>query len=468
MLKKWIFRLFLAILVSASSPSYGQKLRMRHCDTSAIRDACRSLVMRHADRGYPFASVVADSAVMKGGRVDVYCSTTLSQLYHIENVYIIAGAGVSPYYIYSLTGIAPGAVYSEGRIAMAARRIASGGAAVAVRDAEVEFHPDGAADVYMYLESRRANSVGAGIALNRDNLDGKYFVTGNALVDLCNNFGHGERFYFAWNGYDRRSQMLDMQVNWPYAFNTPVTPDIGIGIVRTDTSCLTAQMKAGLGMSLSPDWTARAVVDVRRLISIDNDNNNDDDNDNDARTSLYGIAVNCRKTYLGGTRINIDVSASGGTRRSGGGSGAVAEVMSMVESWLPIGTWARYEGTLTARQMYFADRPDVHECIPIGGAGSLRGFMANELRATGLFSMCNTFRVLLGEDFSVQTFYDQVFYRCDAVQGDFRDTPCGFGAGIGLRTGAISLDVGWAIGCEHGKMRPLRDAKTLIITRLEF
>jgi len=462
MLKKWIFRFFVAVLVSASVPSYGQRLRMRHCDTAAIRASCRALVMRHADRGYPFASVVADSAVSRGGRVDVYCSTTLSRLYHIANVYLIGGAGVSPYYIHSITGIAPGAVYSESRIAMAARRIEAGGAAVAARDAEVEFHPDGLADVYMYLESRRANSVAAGVALNRDSHDGKYFITGSALADLRNNFGHGERFYFAWNGYDRQSQMLELQARWQYAFNTPATPDVRISVVKTDTSCLTAQIKAGLGMALTPDWEARAVVDVRRLVAIDNDDANN------ASTSLYGFAVNCRKSYLEGARFDIDVSASGGTRRSVGIKGAVAEVSSEVESWLPIGTWARYEGALTARQMYFAYKPDIHECIPIGGAGSLRGFMSNELRATGLLALSNTFRLLLSDGFSVQTFYDQAFYKCDAVQGIYRDAPCGFGAGMGLRSGAISIDIGWAIGCEHGKMRPIRDAKTLIITKLDF
>ena len=466
MLKKWIFRFFVVVLMSASGSSYGQTIVMRHCDTSAIRAACRSLVMRHADRGYPFASVVADSAVVSGRRVNVYCTTTLSQLYHIENVYIIGGAGVSPYYIYSVTGLAPGAVYSESRVGMAARRVAAGGAAAVRQNAEVEFHPGGVADVYLYLEKRRANSVGAGVALNRNNYDGKYFITGNALADLRNNFGHGERFRFAWNGYDRRSQMLDLQVRWPYAFNTPVTPDFGINIVRTDTSCLTTQMKAGLGFALSPDWEARAVADVRRLIStVDG---NDDNHVGDARTALYGIALGCHKTTINGTHINIEVSASGGTRRIDGGSGSAAEVSSSVESWLPIGRWARYEGALTARQMYFADKPDVHECSPLGGVGSLRGFMDNELRATGLMSVCNTFRLLLVDGFSVQMFYDQAFYNCRAVQGTFDDSPCGFGAGIGLKTGSMSLDLGWAIGCEHGKMRPLKDAKTLIITKLEF
>ena len=465
MLKKRIFRFFMVVLMAFGGSSYGQTIVMRHYDTSAIRAKCRSLVMRQADRGYPFASVVADSAVMSGRGVRVYCHTLLSQQYHIENVYIIGGAGVSPYYVYSVTGLAPGAVFSESRVSMAARRIASGGAAVSARDAEVEFHPDGMADVYLYLEKRSSNSVGAGIALNRDGYDGKYFVTGNALADLHNNFGHGERFYFAWNGYDRRSQMLDLQMRWPYAFNTPLTPDLGINIVRSDTSRLTVQMTARLGIALSPDWEARAVVDVRRLVAI---NNNDDNNANDARTSLYGIAVNCRKNYSAGTHINIDVLATGGTRRSGDGKGAVAEVSSVVEGWLPIGSWARYEGILTARQMYFASKPDIYECSPIGGAGSLRGFRDNELRATGLLAACNTFRLLPAEGFSVQVFYDCAFYDCKALQGNFHDFPCGFGAGVGLKKGAMSLDIGWAIGCEHGKMRPLKDAKTLIITKLEF
>ena len=452
----------MVVFMALGDSSYGQTIVMRHYDTSAIRAKCRSLVMRQADRGYPFASVVADSAVMSGRRVRVYCSTLLSRQYHIEHVYIIGGVGVSPYYVYSVTGLAPGAVFSESRVKMAARRVESGGAAVSARDAEVEFHPGGLADVYLYLEKRCANSVGAGIALNRDGYDGKYFITGNALADLRNNFGHGERFYFAWNGYDRRSQMLDLQMRWPYAFNTPLTPDLGINIVRLDTTRLTIQMTARLGMALSPDWEARAVMDVRRLVATI------DDDANDARTSLYGIAVNCRKNYSDGTHINIDVSATGGTRRSGGGKGAAAEVASVVESWLPIGTWARYEGVLMARQMYFASKPDIYECSPIGGVGSLRGFRDNELRATGLLTVSNTFRVLPAEGFSVQVFYDQAFYNCKALQGHLHDSPCGFGAGVGLKTGAISLDIGWAIGCEHGKMRPLKDAKTLIITKLEF
>jgi hypothetical protein len=463
MLKKRIFLFFVVFTLVNCGLSYGQVIRMRQCDTSAIRRECRMRVMRLADKGYPFASIVADSAVMRGRRrVDVYCRTLLSQKYMIDNVYILGGAGLSPYYIYMTTGINPGTVFNESRITQAARRIMTGGAAVPLQDAEVEFHPDGAADVYLYLKKRRANAAGAGLALNRDNADGKYFLTGNALADLRNNFGHGERFYFAWNGYDRRSQMLDLQFRWPYIFDTPVVPDFWLNVTRTDTSYLTLQMKGGLGFAVSPDVEVGAVADVRRLVSTIKDD------DNDARTSLYGVAVSCRKTTKNNTYINIKSSATGGSRRSGDDKGSVAEIASAVEGELPIGTWARYEGIWIARQMYFAHKPDIYECSPIGGVGSLRGFMANELRATGLLTLCNTFRVLLTEGFSVQAFYDMAFYKCDALQTSVEDTPCGFGAGIGLKTGAMGVDIGWAIGRDRGEMRPLKDAKTLIIMRLEF
>ena len=165
MLKKGIFRFFVAMLVSVSSTSYGQKIRLRHYDTTSIHEACHRLVSRYADDGYPFASVVTDSAVMTGRRhVDVYCSTILSQKYQ------------SPYYIYMTTGIAPGDIYNESRILLAARRITSDGAAVALQDAEAEFHPGGAADVYLYLKSHRTNVLSAGFVLNRSADDGNVFT----------------------------------------------------------------------------------------------------------------------------------------------------------------------------------------------------------------------------------------------------------------------------------------------------
>lgn len=461
MLKKWIFRFFLALMVSECGFSYGQKINLRHYDTSVVRRECLRLVMRHADRGYPFASVVADSAVIDGRRVDVYCSTNLSQRYKIDNVYVLGGAEMSPYYIYNVAGIAPGSFYNESRVTMSGRRLSALGTVEVMQPTEVEFHPDGAADVYMYLKRRRSNAVNAGLALNRSNDDGKYFITGNALADLLNNFGHGESFHFAWNGYDRRSQMLDVRFRWPYAFNTPVTPDFGMEIMRTDTLCLTAKMTAGLGVALSPDVEVKAVADIRRLVSSDNDADN-------ARMSLYGVAVVCRKSSINNTHINMEVSASGGSRKSGDMNGSVADVSSVVDMKIPIGTWARYEGRWTARQMYFTHSPDIHECCPIGGAGSLRGFMTNELRATGLVTSCNTFRVLLADGFSVQAFYDQAFYKCKALQADIHDSPRGMGVGVGMKTGAASMDIGWAIGAEHGKMRPLKDAKTLIIIGLAF
>jgi hypothetical protein len=50
----------------------------------------------------------------------------------------------------------------------------------------------------------------------------------------------------------------------------------------------------------------------------------------------------------------------------------------------------------------------------------------------------------------------------------YSDSPSGFGTGIGIRSGAASVDIGWAIGLERGKIRPMKDAKTLIIMRLDF
>ena len=187
MLKKWIFRFFVVVLMSASGSSYGQTMVMRHYDTSAIRAACRSLVMRHADRGYPFASVVADSAVVSGRRVNVYCTTTLSQLYHIENVYIIGGAGVSPYYIYSVTGLAPGAVYSESRVGMAARRVAAGGAAAVRQDAEVEFHP-GSKNVAQILWVLASHSI-ATIMTANISLPAMPWLICATILDTARGFG---------------------------------------------------------------------------------------------------------------------------------------------------------------------------------------------------------------------------------------------------------------------------------------
>ncbi len=462
MLKNRIL-LFWVFFFAAGLPSaHGQRFTVRRFDTSAIHRECRRMVSRLAGRGYPFASVVADSAVVSGRRrVDVYCSTILSQKYHVENIYMLGGAGLSPYYVHSAAGISPGAVYDERRISMAARRIESGGAADVLRDAEVEFHPDGVADDYLYLQKRRSNAVGAGVALNRDNLDGSYFLTGNALADLRNNFGHGESFCFAWNGYDRRSQMLDLKSRWPYAFDTPVSPDFCVNVTKTDSTCLTFRLSAGLGWTLTPDVEVRAVADVRRLVSTA-------DGGSDARTSLYGIAFGCRKSTQNHTIVNITASASGGARRCGGQSGSTAEISSALAVEIPVCVWVRYEGSLTAKKTYFGQPPDIHECSPIGGAGSLRGFIANEFRATGVVSACNTVRLLLSDGFSVQVFYDQAYYRCNAAQVDIDDAPCGFGAGIGVKTGSIILDIGWAIGCERGKMRPLKDAKTLIVTRLAF
>lgn len=475
-------RFLLALLVFFSVASYGQNLKLRRCfvgvdgkmathggllwrhyDSAAVHEACYDLVMRAANHGYPFASVTADSAVVAGGRgrrVDLYCSMTLAQKYHVENVFLLGGGGLSPYYVYSLTGIAPGSPYREDRVQMAARRI-SGGAAVATRDAEVEFHPGGDADVYLYIDSRRQNAVGASLALNRDDGDGGYFVTGNALADLCNNFGHGERMRLEWNGYARRSQMLDVGINCPYVFNTPLTPDITLNMTSSDTLCLTIAMRAALGFALSPDLGVEAVADVRRLVSTS-------DGSSDARTSLYGIGVNWRRTMQNHARINVSSCWTGGTRRYDGGSGAVSEVSAGIVCELPLCAWARYEGEAKARQLYSAVQPDIHECSPIGGVGSLRGFMANELRATGFVTICNTLRVLLPEGFSVLSFYDQSFYKCAAVQPVRRDAPSGFGIGAGIKAGNASIDIGWAIGRESGELRPLKDVKTLIITKLSF
>ncbi|MCR5454948.1 MAG: hypothetical protein K6F33_08190 [Bacteroidales bacterium] len=465
MLKKVTLYFLLLVLVAIGSSVYGQDIVFRCRDTSEIVNECSKRVMRMADRGYPFATIAADSAVIIGRRrVDVYCREWLMQRYRIDNVYLIGGEGVSPYYIYSITGIAPGALYCERSIHAAAQRISYSNVASALQPAEVEFHPGGVADVYMYLRKRRYNAVGASIALNRDAGDGKYFVTGNAVADFANNFGCGEKFYLAWNGYGRRSQMLDMRVRWPYVFRTPIIPDVSVNITRDDTLCLTAQLRTAVGFAVSPDVSLKAVFDVRRFVS----NINNADNHN-ARTALYGIGVNYTQNIPNNWRINIECMATGGNRRIDDARGSVAEISSVIESILPWRAWVRYEARVTALQMYFAQKPDIHECAPIGGVESLRGFMANELRATGLVSLCNTVRFLLAKSFSVQMFYDQAFYRCDALSAAVaKDSPSGFGAGIGISSGTASIDIGWAIGRERGELRPIKNAKTLIIMRLGF
>ena len=457
-----VLRVRRIVMLSDSMRPVVKSMHGRMYDSSVVAGICRERVMKGACRGFPFATATVDSAVVIPGRgvVDVFCHYSPMNRYLVDNIYVIGDARLARHYIYNVTGIFPGEIYRENRVMAASRRIADDGVAEVAHGTEVEFHPEGA-DVYLYLKRHRQNSLHAGLVLNRDDVDGKYFVTGDALADLRNNFGHGERFYLAWNGYARRSQMLDFQYHWPYVFQWPVTPGLSLSMDKTDSLCLSLRMKAGVSVPVTPDFGLTAVADLRRLTSSS-------DYVGESTTRLFGVGFSYRWIYGDDGRLKATAEILGGTRENGGESGAVADFTAVVESVVPLGSVLRIESLAGAGRIYGGGGVDVHECHPIGGAGSLRGFERNEIRATAYVTACNTVRLMLSDAFSVQMFYDQAFYKCEASGLGLKDYPSGVGFGIGLRKNAVNLDIGWAIGSEHGKMRPMNNLKTLIIMQIAF
>ncbi|MFM9004470.1 MAG: hypothetical protein ACKOSR_03050, partial [Flavobacteriales bacterium] len=259
--------------------------------TTALYRGFGSTIKEFENEGYPFAAIQLDSLQWMNARKDktpralVYATLTKGPLILNDSLHIRSSAALPIIYLKNYVDFRKGIPYSEQRMQQTEKRLREIPFLQVKRPPEVRFR-DGKADLFLFVERKKANYFNGIAGLRPDEQTGKVNVTGDAEIRLMNAFNRGEELGLVWRKLQPLTQDLTVKTTLPYLFKSPLAIDGRVQIYKRDTSFTSVQLLAGLGVFLPRNQRLRAFIESNR---------------SDRLTSFYtaGSLANTQQTLYG-------------------------------------------------------------------------------------------------------------------------------------------------------------------------
>jgi outer membrane protein assembly factor BamA len=428
--------------------------------------ALKKRILRfYENGGHPFAQVRLDSIGLDNGQLSAKLDLEKNQEFKIDSIVIKGNARIKPKYLQNYLGIKPGNRYNESRVKPISTRVKEIAFVNETKAPEVVFS-DGKADIYVYLDKKRASQFDGILGvLPSSEEPGKVLVTGELSIKLLSAFRQGELIDLSWRKMQARTQNLNVRVAYPFLFNTSFGVDGTFELYKRDTLYLNLRGVIGVQYHLIGNDYIKIFADIRStnvLAASTLSSTTTINPDNvDSRTQLYGFGYKMQRLdYRLNPRKGFDLyaEASAGTKKVL--PDATVEV-------------SRYEGlTLNSFQLsavlkasYFIPIPNrstimikadggymrsenlfESEAFRIGGLKTLRGFDEEAIYATMFGIGTIEYRFLLDPNSYLFAFFDGAYYENRATNKRITDRPFGFGLGISFFTKIGIFSLNYALG----------------------
>lgn len=425
----------------------------------------KRILQFYENHGHPFAQVELDSLSLNDNKLSARLNLEKNQQFTIDSIIVKGNARIKPKYLQNYLGIKQNSLYNESKVKPISTRVKEIAFVNEVKKPEVLFNK-GEADIYIYLDKKRASQFDGILGVLPSNDDpGKVIVTGELSLKLLSAFKRGELISLRWQSLQPRTQNLNIQINYPFLFNTAFGVDGMFELYKRDTLFLNLRGVAGVQYHLVGNDHIKVFADIRSTnvlaqSTLTSGSTVNPDNV-DSRTQLYGFGYKMQRLdYRLNPRKGFDIyaEASAGNKKIVPDA-AVEEV--------------RYEGLdLNSFQLntvlqgsYFIPIPNrstVHirfnggymfnqnlfesEAFRIGGLKTLRGFDEESIFATMFGIGTLEYRFLINQNSYVFAFFDGAYYENRATNKNVSDLPYGFGLGISFFTKIGIFSLNYALG----------------------
>ena len=309
------------------------------------------------------------------------------------------------------------------------------------RPAEVLFTRD-STTVYLYLEKIKSNRFDGFLGFGSDETTGKIEFDGYLDLKLINNLNFGESLNLNYKSDEIDQKTLDIALQLPYLFGTPLGSTLNLNIFKKDSTFTTAQQAIKLFYQLNENQQLGLGVRLQQSNAI---NNTSDAFVEDFDSQFYEINYNYSKQQqidlLFPVQRQLEVSVAFGKRS------AASELKQR---------HIRLKGfqifNLNPKNSIFlkvhleelqSDQYLLNELLRFGGITSVRGFRENSLFATRLGVLCSEYRYRFSPGLFVHSVIDAGYFQ-DSNNTDYQIF--GFGFGFGLRSNGGLLRLTYANG----------------------
>lgn len=200
-------------------------------------------------KGYPFALVRLNPHLNDNGHLILVMSLDPGKRYPIGGLHVVGDLKIAPYYMERMIDLQKGSPYSPVIIDDASKKIRELTFAEQYKTPVVVFAED-KAYLALFLNRKNVNRFDLliGVQPNTSNIPGvsnRLLLTGNATIELINQFGQGEKILGEYFQPSAMNQQLRLEGEYPFILNTPIGVKSSFRLYRADSAFLEKIFEVG-------------------------------------------------------------------------------------------------------------------------------------------------------------------------------------------------------------------------------
>ena len=413
--------------------------------------------------GFPFASVYLDSISAQNDTVFANLVIDKNIRCAFDSIVVRGNLKIAKSYLKAYLNFKNKKTYNESIVKQISKLIQEIPFANETQPSAIEFTED-KASLYLFLDKKRVNQFDGYVGLVPvSDRTGKIAVSGELNLHLMNLFTIGESIDLQWRASERFSQFLEIKLNFPYLFGTPMGVDGLFMLDKKDTTYLNMNYVIGLNYSFRGYNFARVFFDytTSNILAQSLYSNADFLSYSDYRKSMYGFAFRFRNLdfiYNPRKGYDLNLSIAVGNRKIIKSHKADANyyegidlntvryrVQGKIKGYIPLhkrwvmGLGAEGGGMLGKHIL-------INELFRFGGMNSLQGFDDLSIRASSYTIGLMELRFIVAKIAYLNAFFNGAWYEQKITNNEFHDFPLGFGLGVAFTTKAGLFYLSYALG----------------------
>lgn len=443
------------------------------------------------NNGYPFAKIIADSIVMNDSVLNISYAVDNGKLISIDSFLNYGNSKITKGFIQNYLLLKSKHPYNEQKVKNIDKLLQKLPYATLRQPTNIIFR-DNKADVHLYLDKRKVNSFDFLIGFLPGSNNGKILITGEARIHLQNAFKRGEELYFEWRKLQRQSQLLDVRLNYPYLFNTPLGVNFTFNLEKRDSSSLDLAWQLGLPYITGSNNYIKGFYKYTQTIILAADTSfvklyRALPTNLDAVYNQYGVQSYYEHLdYLFSPKKGYDLklSASIGTKKIKQNN----QITTLQDAYSDFNYASLYDSIkrlsikgdifwqgnyylpLGKKQMHilkfainggavFNHQLLKNELLRIGGSKLLRGFDEQSIYASAYNTATLEYRLMIMRNSYFFLFFDAAYIQRKFNNTTFQDFPFGFGAGVTFDTKIGIFGLTYALGQQKYHTIDFRNSK---------
>ncbi len=411
----------------------------------------------YENNGYPFSRLKLDSVDFSTDSLFASLNVTPGPYRVTDSIVIKSETKIPKGYIRYQLGLKPGKPYSEQQLHDLKLSAGNEGTFNISRSPQVLFEKQ-KTTVFVYLDKQSSNRI-SGIAGINTREDGSVFFTGELDLSLRHVFKAAEKIEFNWLSPRAGSQQLDLDLDFPFLFKSPVGFIFNFNLYREDT--LFSNRDFLIGLSLRPNAKAGLSLSFQDKKSGNLQGTVGFANVQTQYVLLSTYYNNLNHNFLPTKGNIINVSIGQGNRNSNDQRQTQYTALFQLRSFFTI-----YKGS----KMFFSLKGEglfntplvTNELYRIGGVKSIRGFNEQSIFASQYAFAQIEYRYFIERFTYAFLFFDGGYTQNTVPQEAVENVLMGTGAGFSFYTRGGVFSIAFAVGQQNGLGFNLNNSKVHI------